>query len=137
MSVTENNQQSLVLAKKREIIVLDEQVIANQPSTLAAFNLMPSAHGITNQTICHELPMDKAQWSKICSGSAHFEMNKISRLMDICGSEAFLHRLNWERGYESLPPKRKSQLERELEVANRTIAEQDLKLKHWQEFANG
>lgn len=116
LSVMNPEQETLDLSQKRELVVLDPAVIANQPSTLAAFNLMPNAHGLTDQIICTELPMDKSQWSKVRSGSFHFEMNLYSRLMDICGSEAFLMRLNWERGYDPLPPRRKSQLEQELEA---------------------
>ncbi len=128
-------QETLDLSHKRELVVLDQGVIANQPSTLAAFNLMPNAHGLTDQTICAELPMDKSQWSKVRSGSFHFEMNLYSRLMDICGSEAFLMRLNWERGYETLPPRRKSQLERENEVLKKEKQALEIKLEHYKEFA--
>lgn len=131
------DQKTLDLSQKRELVVLDQEVIANQPSTLAAFNLMPNAHGLTDQTICAELPMDKSQWSKVRSGSFHFEMNLFSRLMDICGSEAFLQRLNWERGYEILPPKRKSQLEMELEAVTQKLEDEKLKTRILTEALNG
>jgi hypothetical protein len=129
LSVIDPHQENIDLAETRTLIHQTEETIRNQPDTLAAFRLMQSTHGLTNDIICAELQMDKAQWSKVCSGSAHFPMKLLLKLMDITGSEAILQYLNYHRGYDVVPNRRKSQLEIELDEKTKQLEDERLKNK--------
>lgn len=129
MTHVDEPQGTLPLVTKRELILIDERTIANQRSALSAFNLMPNSHGLSADTICYEIGMDKAQWSKVGSGSAHFPMNKLNALMDTTGSIAFLQYLLYSRGYESVPRRRKSQVELENDQLRKELEEERMKNK--------
>jgi len=105
------------LTDRKDFIAMDLATLSKQPDALAAFRSMVQITGLTDQQVSDQLGIDPAQWSRILKGNAHFPINKLCRLFDVCKSEAFLQYLLYARGYEPKLVKRKSRLERELEAA--------------------
>lgn len=91
--------------------------------------------GLTSQQVSDALGIDPAQWSKILSGNAHFPLNKLCKLFDVCRSEAFLQYLLYARGYEPKLVKRKSRLERELEEQKAQYEELQREFNYFKKFA--
>lgn len=135
--MSDDSQSELPLKVKRPITRVDDETIACQPSELAAFKLTIARSGLTDDQICKELVIDAGQWSRICKGSAHFPMNKTNDFMDVCGSEALLQYLNYSRGYESLPPRRMSQLEKDLKLTTKRAVDAEKKNAYLLEIING
>ena len=83
--------------------------------------LCVTASGLARKQIFDELDIDKATWSRIESGDAHFPTNKLASLMTICGNEAPLiwlaERRGWDwstiRAHASDQERRITELERE------------------------
>lgn len=101
---------------------LDHRVVIAQPSMLAAIKLCISAAGFdAGKEVYAELEIDAGHWSRILRGEAHFPVNKLHALMDLCGNEAPLQWLVHDRGYDidSLRVR-----ENELEQRNRELREE-------------
>lgn len=102
---------------------IDEKLIRQQGTLLAAIKLCISMAGFdSDKEVFMPLGIDAGHWSRICKGDAHFPVDKLPSLMDLCGNEAPLLWLINVRGYEmsSLRPK-ESETETKLRVANETI----------------
>lgn len=63
------------------------EVVYRQPDMLAAIRLAVQVSGLDEKQVFLPLGINKAQWSRILSGQAHFPENKIERFMDIVGNE--------------------------------------------------
>lgn len=110
---------------------LDFQVVRNQQSLCAAVALCAAVSGKKDKQIYSALDIDAGHWSRIRKGDAHFPLDKLSTLMDICGNEAPVLWLVHQRGYDvdSLR-RRQTETERQLETerAARVAAEQKLEV---------
>jgi hypothetical protein len=72
-----------------------------QPSLLSAVKLAVSLAGFeADKEIYGALGIDAGHWSRIHRGEAHFPIDKLSALMDLCGNEAPLLWLTHNRGYD-------------------------------------
>lgn len=108
---------------------IDEKLIRQQGTLLAAIKLCISMAGFdSDKEVFLPLEIDAGHWSRICKGDAHFPVDKLTALMDLCGNEAPLLWLINARGYEPSSLRAKeSETETKLRVANETI--QRLKLE--------
>ena len=88
--------------------------------------------GLNDATVCAELGIDAATYSKIKSGSRHFPPDKIPDAMDLAGNDIPLRWLAHKRGCGVF--KLQSELERENEDLKRKLAEQSKKFEHFTEF---
>lgn len=107
---------------------IDEKLIRQQGSLLAAIKLCISMAGFdSDKEVFMPLGIDAGHWSRICKGDAHFPVDKLTSLMDLCGNEAPLLWLINVRGYEMDSLRHKeSETETKLRVANETIARMKL-----------
>ena len=109
----------LDLALPGPMQTVDAELVRRQPSLLAAIKLCISLAGFnSDKAVYIALDIDAAHWSRICKGEAHFPIDNLSRLMDLCGNEAPLLWLLEARGYDvgSLR-KHETQLQRQLRAA--------------------
>lgn len=108
---------------------IDPKLIQQQTTMLAAIKLCISMAGFdSDKEIFLPLGIDAGHWSRICKGDAHFPIDKLPALMDLCGNEAPLLWLVDARGYEASSLRHKeTETETKLRVANETI--QRLKLE--------
>lgn len=106
---------------------LDRRVVLAQPSMLAAIKLCISAAGFdAGKEVYAELGIDAGHWARILRGEAHFPVNKLAALMDLCGNEAPLHWLVNDRGYDIASLRLQ---ETELEKTNRELREENTALR--------
>jgi plasmid maintenance system antidote protein VapI len=116
-----------------------------RPVTIEEITATPTFHGclsliaerssLQDKTIAIEAEIDPGQLSKMFSGQSGIQDDKLSRLMDVCGSELPLFWLLHQRGYDtSSLRKRESELERQLREANELLARRDLELNTIKSF---
>lgn len=119
----DEHQKTLIF--RRPMVDVDLPLVQAQPSFLSAVKLCISMAGFdyTNQVYL-DLGIDASHWTRIINGKAHFPLDKINDLMDLCGNEVPMLWLNHSRGYDlhSLR-KLESETERALRIANERITE--------------
>lgn len=74
------------------------EVVTAQRSMLAAVLTCISVSGRDTKAIYLDLEIDKGHWSRIMDGKAHFPIDKLEQLMDLCGNDIPLQWLAWRRG---------------------------------------
>lgn len=74
------------------------EVITAQRSMIQAVMTCISVSGRDAKAIYIDLEIDKGHWSRIMDGKAHFPIDKLERLMDLCGNDIPLQWLAWRRG---------------------------------------
>jgi hypothetical protein len=116
--------EQLNLSLPRDPQQIDNRVVAQQPSLLAAVKLCISMSGVeADKEVYSPLGIDAGHWSRMHRGEAHFPLDKLGALMDLCGNEAPLLWLVNARGYDIASLRRReTELERELREAKETIA---------------
>lgn len=96
---------------------VDPDLVLAQPTLLGAIKLCVSLGGFDgDKEVYGDLGIDAGHWSRITRGEAHFPVDKLSALMDLCGNEAPLIWLTHARGYD---PRSLRKLESETERALR------------------
>lgn len=101
----------------REHQDVDPALVLAQPTLLGAIKLCISLAGFdADKQVHRDLEIDAGHWSRITRGEAHFPVDKLSALMDLCGNEAPLIWLTNARGYD---PRSLRKLETETERALR------------------
>ena len=112
---------------------VDAGVIHNQPDMTAAIRLCIQVSGRDQKGICLDLEIDNGHWTRMLNHQAHFPQDKLTALMDLCGNEIPLEWLAYQRrkGLHML----ESGAERLLRVKDARIADLEVKLDHFGEFA--
>lgn len=107
----------------REPQAVDPAIVLAQPTLLGAIKLCVSLAGFeSDKQVYAQLGIDAGHYSRILRGEAHFPVDRLSELMDLCGNEAPLIWLTHARGYDpSSLRKRESDTERRLREANERI----------------
>jgi hypothetical protein len=91
------NQSNLLLSRALQQDIALE-VISKRTCLLGAVNLCIELSGLDDKEIHMTLEIDAGQWSRIRKGDAHFPLNKLNKLMDLCANEAPLIWLAQSRG---------------------------------------
>lgn len=126
-SLPDVDEPALPLRLRRSDQALDERMVIAQPTLLGAIKLCVSVAGFeSDKQVYGSLDIDPGHWTRITRGEAHFPVDKLPALMDLCGNEAPLMWLTHSRGYDvgSLR-KRESDLERR----NRELTEENAALR--------
>ncbi|MBC2768578.1 transcriptional regulator [Pusillimonas minor] len=89
----------LALARKAEKVDVPMQLIERQSTMAGAIALCVQVSGLEDKEVYLSLGIDAGHWSRIMKGDAHFPVNKLCDLMDLCGNEAPLKWLASHRGY--------------------------------------
>lgn len=107
---------------------VDPGLIAQQVSLLGAIKLCISLAGFdADKEVYKALGIDAGHWSRIHRGEAHFPVDKLTSLMDLCANEAPLMWLVDDRGYDLGSLRRK---ETEVERLLRESREENEMLRH-------
>jgi len=115
-------QPGLPLVRKDQAV--DHRVIAAQKTMLNAIRLCISVAGFeAEKQLYAELGIDAGHWSRIMRGEAHFPVDKLLRLMDLCGNEVPLLWLAHARNYDMASLRlRECELERQLRESREEAA---------------
>lgn len=121
------DEPKLPLRLKRSDQDIDQRMVIAQPTLLSAIKLCISAAGFeADKQVYGELGIDAGHWSRIMRGEAHFPVDKLPAVMDLCGNEAPLIWLTHARGYDvSSLRKRETDIERENRELRNTIAKME------------
>lgn len=117
----------LPLARKAERVEIPIELVVKQPTLSAAIALCVQVAGLEEKEVYLPLGIDAGHWTRITKGEAHFPVNKLNGLMDLCGNEAPLIWLANSRGYGLVVLKTES--ERRAEAAERALAEERAKVE--------
>lgn len=128
-------QRELALAPKATQQTVSAEVIRTQRDFLAALNLQINVSGLDDKELYIPLEIDAAHWSRIRKGDAHFPLNKLGALCDLCGNEITLDWFAWSRGKGLVMLE--SEAQRLLREANETIAEKDTEIRILRDVAAG
>ena len=98
---------------------IDIGIVAAQPTLLAAIKLCITIRGFqAEKQVYSALGIDAGHWSRITRGEAHFPVDKLCELMDLCENEAPLLWLLMRREYDIGSLRRtESETERKLRLA--------------------
>lgn len=118
------DEPRLPLRLRRVDQAIDHGLVTAQPTLLASVKLCVTAAGFESEKqVYAALDIDAGHWSRIMRGEAHFPVDKLPALMDLCGNEAPLIWLTHARGYDPASlRKRESETERKLREAEERIA---------------
>lgn len=97
--LTAVDQPQLPLTRKVDKFNLALELVVKQRSFSAAIALCVQMSGLDEKEVYMALEIDAGHWTRIMKGDAHFPVNKLSDLMDLCGNEAPLMWLANHRGY--------------------------------------
>lgn len=117
----------LPLARTADRVDVPLELVVKQPSFAGAIALCVQLSGLEDKEVYLTLEIDAGHWSRIMKGDAHFPVNKLNDLMNMCGNEAPLMWLANSRGYGLVILKTES--ERRAEAAERALAEERSKVK--------
>lgn len=108
---------------------IDPALVLAQPTLLGSVKLCISVAGFeADKQVYAELGIDAGHWSRVMRGEAHFPLDKLSALMDLCGNEAPLLWLVHARGYDvSVLRKRETETERSLRAVREELERERLK----------
>ncbi len=109
---TSGDGRQLPLVEKGDPIAVDPALVRRQRSMLAAIALAIQAAGLQEKEVSASLGIDPGHWTRILAGAAHFPLDRLGPLMDLCGTDAPLEWLAFSRGFELRPLE--SELERRL-----------------------
>lgn len=121
LHASDNSQIPLRLVRAPQAV--DPSLVIAQPTLLGAIKLCISLGGFEgDKQVYGPLEIDASHWTRIARGEAHFPVDKLTALMDLCGNEAPLIWLTHSRGYDpSSLRKRESETERALRLANEAL----------------
>ena len=133
--LTAVDQPELALARKPQPVTIQPEIVIRQPNLLAAIVLCIQASGLEEKEVYLSLEIDAGHWTRIMKGDAHFPVNKLNQLMDLCGNEAPLIWLAHSRGKGLVLLK--SEAERRAEQAEHRAEEAEKKLEWALEVIKG
>jgi hypothetical protein len=137
MSTVAEPQPSLALVRAPQAV--DPSLVVAQPSLLAAIKLCISLGGFqSDKQLYMALNIDAGHWSRILRGEAHFPVDKLTELMDLCGNETPLIWLAHSRGYDAGSlRKRETETERALREAKEQLDAERMKVRVLTEALTG
>lgn len=117
----------LPLARKADLVEVPLDLVVKQHSLSAAIALCVQVSGLEEKEVYLPLGIDAGHWTRIMKGDAHFPVNKLNDLMDLCGNEAPLMWMANSRGYGLVILK--TEAERRAEAAERALEEERSKVR--------
>ena len=125
------DEPQIPLRLVRAVQAVDPALVLAQPSMLGAIKLCISLAGFqADKQVYGALGIDAGHWSRVMRGEAHFPVDKLPELMDLCGNEAPLIWLTHSRGYDAGSlRKRESETERRLREAHEQLDTERMKVR--------
>lgn len=125
----------LPLARRANDAEVSLTLVTRQASLCKAVALCVQVSGLDDKEVYLTLGIDAGHWTRIMKGDAHFPLNKLNELMDLCGNEAPLTWLAHSRGYGLVLLK--SESERRAEDAERRAEDAEEKLRFLTKIMQG
>ena len=129
------DQRELALSRKADSMTVPLELVIKQPSLSGAIALCVQLSGLEEKEVYLSLEIDAGHWTRIMKGDAHFPVNKLNALMDLCGNEAPLLWLANSRGKGLVLLK--TEAERRAEEAEIRARKAEEKLAWAMEMING
>jgi len=106
---------------------VDLSIVAAQPTLLAAIKLCITIRGFeVEKQLVLALEIDSGHWTRIMRGEAHFPVDKLSMLMDLCENEAPMLWLLVHRGYDALSLRPiETELQQKVRLLEEELARKD------------
>jgi len=130
-----DDQRELPLHRRASDVAVPLDLVLKQPTLSGAIALCVQVSGLDDKEVYLTLEIDAGHWTRIMKGDAHFPVNKLNTLMDLCGNEAPLMWLVHSRGYGLVLLK--SEAERRAEEAEARAAKAEEKARLLQEILSG
>lgn len=92
-------QAELPLSRAAERFEVPQELVLRQNHLAGAIALCVQVSGLEDKEVYGVLEIDAGHWTRIMKGDAHFPVDKLNALMDLCGNEAPLLWLANSRGY--------------------------------------
>ncbi len=108
------DQPELALSRKADQMDVPLSLVVKQPSLSGSIALCVQVSGLDDKEVYLTLGIDAGHWTRIMKGDAHFPVNKLNDLCNLCGNEAPLMWWADSRGYELKP--KEDELQRRLRV---------------------
>lgn len=121
------DQRELALSRSADKVEVPMFLVLKQTSLSNAIALCVQLSGLEEKEVYLSLEIDAGHWTRIMKGDAHFPVNKLNNLCDLCGNEAPLMWWANSRGYGLVVLKTES--ERKAEILTYQLAEERLKVK--------
>lgn len=121
----------LPLVRKPQRIKISDELLTRQKNLAGAIALCIQLSGLDDKEIYLTLEIDAGHWTRIKKGEAHFPVNKLDELMELCGNEVPLYWQLMHRGYD---PHSLRKQETETERENRLLRERVAQLEHEREI---
>lgn len=118
-------QGELRLARRVPFRAVDTDLVCQQPSLAKAISLSIQLSGLADKEVYGALEIDAGHWSRITKGDAHFPVDKLPLLMNLCGNHAPLMWLAHALGYGLVVLK--SEAERQRDAALAQLEQERLK----------
>lgn len=128
-------QPQLPLCRRAEKTTVPVELVLKQSTMAGAIALCVQLSGLEEKEIYMVLGIDAGHWTRIMKGDAHFPVNKLNDLMDLCGNEAPIFWMAHSRGYGLVLLK--SEAERRAEQAEARAKEAEDKLKFLTQIMQG
>lgn len=127
------------LRLKRPVQAVDLALVRAQPTLLAAIKLCITAAGFeADKQVYRELGIDAGHWSRIMRGDAHFPVDKLPELMDLCGNEVPLMWLLHARGYDVATLRHlETETQRALREANEALLAERQRVQYLTDLLTG
>ncbi len=89
MNAVDDAQGELALRREPQAIAVPIELVRSRKNKGAAFTLACDASGLDDKEIYLPLGMDKAQFSRIKSGSANLDDDLLTKFCDIVGNRVY------------------------------------------------
>ncbi|HEY6021835.1 MAG TPA: hypothetical protein VIY48_18820, partial [Candidatus Paceibacterota bacterium] len=76
----------LPLTREVDRFALPMEMVTKQRTLAQAIALCVQMSGLEEKEVYLPLEIDAGHWTRIMKGDAHFPVNKLSDLMDLCGN---------------------------------------------------
>lgn len=122
------DQQELRLVRKADAVSVPLSLIIKQPNLAGAIALCVQLSGLEEKEVYMSLEIDAGHWTRIMKGDAHFPVNKLNDLCDLCGNESPLQWWANSRGYALMQIETETQRLLRAEQNKRVEAEKENEL---------
>lgn len=127
-SLSAADYPELPLARAAVRVDVPLELVVKQQTLAGAIALCVQLSGLEDKEVYLALEIDAGHWTRIMKkGDAHFPVNKLNDLMDLCGNEAPLMWLANSRGYGLVVLR--SEAERRADAAERALQDERNKVK--------
>lgn len=121
------DQPELLLVRKTGSVDVPLDLVIRQTSFAAAIALCVQVSGLEEKEVYMSLDIDPGHWTRIMKGDAHFPVNKLTTLMELCGNEAPVLWLVHAQGYDpNSMRKRETETEKRLRETQEALEKERL-----------